>query len=199
MECPATCSSTKATSSRRRPTEIVAYPQLKVKLAEIDELIAKNPNDPIGLTERGELRLDKGDLAGAIDDLARPQEQSRKEIRDKARAKLYDTLTAYIADHFNDAEKYLTGIRRTVQDRCRGRSAERTQQVGGRAARAAAPRFSGLVGKGRRGTGPAGRGVREISAVCRLRPASSPNWCPPSMTGRSRPLPMFGRVAGSSP
>ena len=45
----------------------------------MDELIAKNPNDPIGLTERGELRLDKGDLAGAIDDLStRAQEQSQQ-------------------------------------------------------------------------------------------------------------------------
>ncbi|HTU89572.1 MAG TPA: PQQ-binding-like beta-propeller repeat protein, partial [Gemmataceae bacterium] len=50
--------------------EIVVYQQLKVKIAEMDELIAKNPNDPNALTERGELRLDKGDLSGAIDDLS---------------------------------------------------------------------------------------------------------------------------------
>jgi tetratricopeptide (TPR) repeat protein len=88
--------------------EIVAYPQLKVKLAEMDDLIAKNPNDANALTERGELRLDKGDLAGAIDDLSSALKSNpSKETRNKARTKLYDTLTAYIADHFNEAEKYL--------------------------------------------------------------------------------------------
>ncbi|HTU93034.1 MAG TPA: PQQ-binding-like beta-propeller repeat protein, partial [Gemmataceae bacterium] len=88
--------------------EVVAYPQLKVKIAEMDDLIAKNPNDANALTERGELRLDKGDLAGAIDDLSTALKNNpSKDIRDKARAKLYDTLTVYISDHFNDAEKYL--------------------------------------------------------------------------------------------
>jgi outer membrane protein assembly factor BamB/tetratricopeptide (TPR) repeat protein len=88
--------------------EVVAYPQLKVKIAEMDDLIAKNPNDANALTERGELRLDKGDLAGAIDDLSTAlKNDPSRETRDKARAKLYDTLTVYIADHFSDAEKYL--------------------------------------------------------------------------------------------
>src|SRR5207244_11326389 len=52
-------------------TELVAYPQLKVKLDLMNELLAKNPNDPKGLFERGELRLDKGnaELAGAVADL----------------------------------------------------------------------------------------------------------------------------------
>ncbi|HTU19544.1 MAG TPA: PQQ-binding-like beta-propeller repeat protein [Gemmataceae bacterium] len=88
--------------------EVVAYPQLKVKLAEMDDRIVKNPNDPGALTERGELRLDKGDLSGAIDDLSTALKNNPgKELRAKARAKLYDTLTVYIADHFNDAEQYL--------------------------------------------------------------------------------------------
>jgi outer membrane protein assembly factor BamB/tetratricopeptide (TPR) repeat protein len=90
------------------PEEVVVYPQLKVKIAQMDELIAKNPNDPVGLTERGELRLDKNDLAGAIDDLTTALKNNPdKATRERARAKLYDTLTAYISDHFNDAEKYL--------------------------------------------------------------------------------------------
>jgi outer membrane protein assembly factor BamB/tetratricopeptide (TPR) repeat protein len=90
------------------PTEVVVYPQLKVKIAQMDELIAKNPNDPVGLTERGELRLDKNDLAGAIEDLSTALKNNpSKETRARARGKLYDTLTAYISDHFNEAEKYL--------------------------------------------------------------------------------------------
>ncbi len=43
-------------------TELAAYPQLKVKLNQMNELLAKNASDPQGLFERGELRLDKGEL-----------------------------------------------------------------------------------------------------------------------------------------
>jgi len=102
------CSKGESEDANKCEGEVVAYPQLKVKIAEMDDLIAKNPNDANALTERGELRLDKGDLAGAIDDLSTALKNNPTgEIRDKARAKLYDTLTVYIADHFNDAEKYL--------------------------------------------------------------------------------------------
>jgi outer membrane protein assembly factor BamB len=88
--------------------EVAVYPQLKARIAEMDEQIGKNPNDPVALTERGDLRLDKGDLPGAIDDLTTAlQNNPTPELRARARAKLYDTLTAYVADHFNDAEKYL--------------------------------------------------------------------------------------------
>jgi outer membrane protein assembly factor BamB/tetratricopeptide (TPR) repeat protein len=88
--------------------EIVVYQQLKNKIAEMDLALAKNPNDPIGLTERGDLRLDKGDLAGAIDDLSTAlQNNPDKPTRYRAREKLYETLTAYITDHFNDAERNL--------------------------------------------------------------------------------------------
>ncbi len=65
--------------------EVVVYPQLKVKIAQMDELIAKNPNDPVGLTERGDLRLDKGDLAGAIEDLSTALKNNPdKATRDRA-------------------------------------------------------------------------------------------------------------------
>ncbi len=88
--------------------EIAVYPQLKARIAEMDEQIGKNPNDPVALTERGDLRLDKGDLSGAIDDLTMAlQNNPTKELRERARGKLYETLTVYVADHFNDAEKYL--------------------------------------------------------------------------------------------
>jgi outer membrane protein assembly factor BamB len=89
-------------------TELMAFPQLKVKLAQIDELIKKNPMDPVGLMERGELRLDKGDLQGAIDDLSLALKNNPpKEILGKTRGKLYETLTEYFQRDFNGAEKYL--------------------------------------------------------------------------------------------
>jgi outer membrane protein assembly factor BamB len=88
--------------------EITVYPQLKRKIAEIDELIVKNPNDPINLTERGDLRLAQGELSDAIEDLnAALKNKPDEQTRERARGKLYDALTSYIADHFNEAEKYL--------------------------------------------------------------------------------------------
>jgi outer membrane protein assembly factor BamB len=89
-------------------TEVVAYPQLKVKIAQMDELIAKNPNDPQGLLDRGELRLDKGDLGGAIADLRSAlSNKPAEEVRDKARAKLFDAMTEHLQRDFNAAEGYL--------------------------------------------------------------------------------------------
>src|SRR5262249_30209996 len=85
-------------ADRKCEGEVVAYPQLKIKISEMDDKIAKNPNDANALTERGELRLDKGDLTGAIDDLSTALKNNpSRETREKARAKLYDTLTVYIA------------------------------------------------------------------------------------------------------
>jgi outer membrane protein assembly factor BamB len=89
-------------------TDVVAFPQLKVKLAEIDELITKNPDDPNGLTERGVLRLDEGNLPGAIEDLDKalnnkPDARTAKRARDK----LFETLTEYFQRDFDKAERYL--------------------------------------------------------------------------------------------
>jgi outer membrane protein assembly factor BamB len=90
-------------------TEVVAFPQLKVKLAEIDELITKNPNDPSGLTERGVLRLDEGDLQGAVDDLDKALRfKPDPRTEERARAKLFETLTEYFQKDFDKAEPYLS-------------------------------------------------------------------------------------------
>ncbi len=90
--------------------EIAVFPQLRVKLAQIDERMKNNPNDPIGLVERGELRLDRGDLQGAVEDLNRALQQANipQDLVGKARDKLFETLTDYLQRDFNAAEKYLT-------------------------------------------------------------------------------------------
>lgn len=129
--------------------EVAVYPQLKAKLGEMDELIAKNPNDPIALTERGDLRLDKGDLPGAIDDLMTALKNNPpKELHERARSKLYDTLTVYIADHFNDAEKYLKDYEELCKiDVAAAPEAEREKLKAEERRRRAT--FLWLVGKGR--------------------------------------------------
>lgn len=92
--------------------ELVAYPQLAVKLEQIDQLIRANPRDPLGLTERGELRLDKGDLQGAIEDLQVALAQKPPaQIVERARLKLYEAFTDYFQRDFNKAEPHLAEYR----------------------------------------------------------------------------------------
>lgn len=88
--------------------EIVAYPQLKVKLKLIDERLAKDDKNPEGLIERGELRLDEGNLVGAVTDLRTALENNPPErLIPKAKLKLYESLTELLQRDFSAAEKYL--------------------------------------------------------------------------------------------
>jgi outer membrane protein assembly factor BamB len=91
------------------PTRVVAYPQLEIKLREIDERIARDPHDPAGLTERGALRLDRGNVAGAVEDLrAALANNPPTEVQKRTKLKLYEAMTELFRDKFSDAEKYLT-------------------------------------------------------------------------------------------
>jgi hypothetical protein len=104
---------------------VASYPQLKVKLAQIDERLKANPNDPIGLTERGELRLDDKDmLQGAVADLrtalASPpppnaSDEERKKIADfipRTRAKLFEAYSELFLKDFSGNEKYLEDFKK---------------------------------------------------------------------------------------
>jgi outer membrane protein assembly factor BamB len=129
--------------------EITVYPQLKRKIAEMDERIANNPNDPIGLTERGDLRLSKGDLPGAIEDLSTAlKNKPDPKTRERARGKLYDTLTTYIKDHFNEAEKYLKEYEELCSLDVTNAPAEKKAELQAEQRRRRAT-FLWLVGKGR--------------------------------------------------
>ena len=88
--------------------DVVAYPQLEVKLAEMDKLVKNNPNDPVALTDRGDYLLDKGDRVGAIADFRKAlQEQPLPAATmAKARTKLYEAFTEHFQRDFNQAEQY---------------------------------------------------------------------------------------------
>lgn len=91
-------------------TELAVYPQLEVELGRIDTLLAKNLDDPEGRARRGDLRLDKGDLGGAIEDLQvalRQEEKLPKDLASKAKNKLYESMREYFQTDFDGAEKYL--------------------------------------------------------------------------------------------
>ena len=64
---------------------VTAYPQLKVKLTEMNDKIAKNPRDPIGLTERAGTARNKGDAADAVEDPRALANNPNAEILPKAR------------------------------------------------------------------------------------------------------------------
>jgi outer membrane protein assembly factor BamB len=89
-------------------TTVTAYEQVDAKVAQIDVLLKKNPHDPTALAERGELRLYKGDLAGAVTDLREAASNTpRAAALTKVRSKLYATLTELLQHDFNAAEQYL--------------------------------------------------------------------------------------------
>jgi len=89
-------------------TSIAVYPQLSAKLAQIDDLIRKNPADPVGLTERGELRLDKGDWMGAVLDLATAlRNKPPSEILERTREKFFESMCELARRDFTRAEEYL--------------------------------------------------------------------------------------------
>ena len=71
-----------------------------------------NPNDPVGLTDRGELYLYDGKLSEAVTDLRSAlANQPPADSRLKARNKLHEALTELFQDKFNEAEKYLDEYR----------------------------------------------------------------------------------------
>ncbi len=131
-------------------TDVVAYPQLEIKLAEMDRLVRDNPNDPVALTDRGDYLLDKGDLAGAINDFRKALKADTIEeaTRTKARAKLYEAFTEYFQRDFVKAEEYL----REYEEICRidltGKTGQERSLAEAESRRRRA-NFLCLVGKGR--------------------------------------------------
>jgi outer membrane protein assembly factor BamB len=87
---------------------VSAFPELKRMLADIDRRLKGNPTDPIGLTERGQLYLDKGDLKAAVGDLRTAlANKPPAETRSKARDKLHEALTDLLRTDFAGGERYL--------------------------------------------------------------------------------------------
>ncbi|HTK75535.1 MAG TPA: PQQ-binding-like beta-propeller repeat protein, partial [Gemmataceae bacterium] len=87
---------------------VAAFPELKRLLADIDRRLKDNPNDPVGLTERGSLRLNNGDLGLAIDDFRTAlRHKPPEDARARARNRLHEAFTDLFQNDFAGAEKYL--------------------------------------------------------------------------------------------
>lgn len=92
---------------------ITSYPQLALEIAKIDAQLAKNSEDPQGRLRRGTLRLYRGDLGGAIEDLRKAMASGKLEkmLQEKCRERLYDTYTDFFQRDFDSAEKWLEEYR----------------------------------------------------------------------------------------
>jgi tetratricopeptide (TPR) repeat protein/outer membrane protein assembly factor BamB len=126
------------------PTEVVAYPQLTVRLDLADRAVIDDPNNLNKLTTRGELRLADGQTQKAIDDLRTVLEKKpAADLLPRVRQKLYLAMTDLFQSDFNDASgKYLDEYR----DLCKvpGNATEEQQRQA---------RFLRLVGQGREAQG----------------------------------------------
>jgi outer membrane protein assembly factor BamB len=129
--------------------QVTAYPQLEIKLAEMDRKVKANPQDTLALTERGDYLLDKGDLGGAIADFRKAlRHDPPPATRGKARTKLYEAFTEFFQRNFNKAEDYLS----EYEEMCKVElgataGAERSALMAEQRRRRA--NFLCLVGKGR--------------------------------------------------
>jgi outer membrane protein assembly factor BamB/tetratricopeptide (TPR) repeat protein len=138
-------------------TALTVYPQLQKKLEEIDNLLKKNaPNDPTALTERGGLRLYRGDLAGAVEDLRNAlANKPDKAVRLRAREKLYTALTEYLRRDFNAAEKYLKEYEELLTPEKEPDAPEAEKKAAEAEQRRRRQQYFVIVGLGREGQGKA--------------------------------------------
>src|SRR5207237_3854365 len=87
---------------------VVAYPQLRIMLEKMNDLLKKNPKDPTALTDRAGLLLDQGKLEQAAGDLRTAlANKPPPYVQARARAKLFEALTELLQRDFKAAEKYL--------------------------------------------------------------------------------------------
>ena len=90
-------------------TELTSYPPLASHLERVETSLRAHDNDPVARLERGELRLDRGDLLGTVADLRLAR--TLKPNEERPRRKLYRALTQLLQRDFNAGEKYLDEFR----------------------------------------------------------------------------------------
>lgn len=91
---------------------LTVYPQLANKEREVAERLANQPLDPVGLAQRGELKLHRGDLAAGIEDLrtALAGNWTDQAERRRARDKLFEAWCDLLERKFNEREQDLAEL-----------------------------------------------------------------------------------------
>lgn len=137
------------------PLKVVVYPQLSAKEGEITARLEKNPRDPSGLAQRGEMRLYRGDLANASADLrqALAQADIPPAERQRAREKLFEALCETLDKDFGKHEADVQDLARLVEIEPAGAESEeaRRKRLDEQLDRKA--RYLRLIAKGRQGQG----------------------------------------------
>jgi outer membrane protein assembly factor BamB/tetratricopeptide (TPR) repeat protein len=152
---------------------VAAFPQREIKNAEITKLLADNPKDPIGLSERADIALDGGDWQGAVDDLrAALKNKPHADTESKARDKLFGALTEYLRHDFDKAEKYLDELKALCQVAVDPNAPAGEQQQAEAESRRRLVTYFSLLARGREMQGKA---VEAVRAYLELTDLGSPN------------------------
>lgn len=95
------------------PTEVLAYQQLTTRLAQANEAVIAEPNNPERFVDRGELRLADGQVQAAVDDLHKAMSLKPPEnLTQRVKQRLYEALSDLFQSDFNGASvKYLDEYR----------------------------------------------------------------------------------------
>ncbi len=90
------------------PWEIVRYPDLQGKISKSNERLAADANDPVARTECAVLRMNQGNLAGAVEDLRSALKTNPdRDTRRRARSLLFEAWTELFRHDLDEAEKNL--------------------------------------------------------------------------------------------
>lgn len=93
-------------------TELLALTPLRTQLARLEQRLARSPHDAALLAERGRLRLEGGDVSGAVVDLHDAlAHDPPAALRSAIRARFFAALTQLLQSDFAAGEKYLAEYR----------------------------------------------------------------------------------------
>ncbi|MFT3882563.1 MAG: PQQ-binding-like beta-propeller repeat protein [Gemmatales bacterium] len=90
---------------------LLVYPIQIVKEQQVAQRLKANPNDPVGLIDRGELRWHRGEAEQAIEDFrVALATKPAPELKSKGEAKLADSILGLLEKNFLQYEKYLPDL-----------------------------------------------------------------------------------------
>jgi outer membrane protein assembly factor BamB len=95
---------------------ITCYPQLEVAEKKITARLQANPHDPVGLAERGKIRLYRGNAADSVQDLraALVQPSLDESLRQDTQERLYEALCDLLDRNFVRYEAELPALEKLV-------------------------------------------------------------------------------------
>jgi outer membrane protein assembly factor BamB len=95
---------------------LTCYPQLEIAEKKITARLQANPDDPVGLSERGKIRLYRGNASEAVADLRRALTQPSLDaiLRQDTQEKLYEALCDLLDKDFIAHEAELPALEKLI-------------------------------------------------------------------------------------